>query len=145
MRILFVSMEQPVMPKTPLFNIDLPVNPSQPDVAQLSQQNIDYQSIANQLAEVDVFRAMVEEYLSNLLVNNFGNFVSMLIPKLLDDPTFQSTLSDLASNAANSAVSAAQSQFNSNVSSSLGDLSVKQAIAGFLLNFYTLNPTTPIS
>lgn len=98
------------------------------------QKNADqaFKQIESITQNIDIFKLMVEKAIAQLLADNIGNFVSMLIPKLLGDSDFLGGLSGISFD---------------NISNAINDplnIEVKQALADFLFAYYGLTPTTPI-
>jgi hypothetical protein len=74
------------------------------------------------------------------------DYLDTLTNKILDTDAFQTSINGSISDAVGDAVGTANAQFNGKVKAAIeSDLQVKQAIADFLLTYYGLTPTTPIS
>lgn len=121
------------MPKTPLFQ-----PPSVPNLSDSlsTDASATFQNIASQTGDILVFQKMVEQYLAQILVQNIGDFVSLLIPQLLSNPDFQSGLADAVSGSS-----------MGNIVNAINDpqnVDVKLALADYLNAYFGLTPTTPI-
>lgn len=103
--------------------------------SKLSNQE-NYQKIAQELAQINLFQEIVEQYFAKLLTDNVGNFVSMLLSG--------SSFSSIFSGGGNSEF---KNSFATGISNAINDpsnIAVKTALADYLNAYFGLTPTTPI-